>query len=123
MFVDQSVAWAYTILKHGGGKAVYIHYLCYHALLTYTSIAAVHLQTKVEKRNMAIAALVQEATKAPSHGHHHAKGQLRPLHVMDFKNEDLQEVDLTEAAVLAEEGSQHFQAGLATVVGSGSGAQ
>ncbi|DBA66108.1 TPA: hypothetical protein ACH3X2_003106 [Trebouxia sp. C0005] len=79
--------------------------------------------TLVEKRNQAIAAMVQEATQASAHGGHHQKGQLRPLHLMDFKDENLQEIDLTEAAVLAAEGSQHFQAGLATLGGSGSGAQ
>lgn len=67
--------------------------------------------------------MVQEATQASAHGGHHPKGQLRPLHLMDFKDENLQEIDLTEAAVLATEGSQHFQEGLATVGGSGSGAQ
>ena len=81
------------------------------------------MQTLVEKRNQAIQAMVQEATQASKHGHHHQKGQLRPLHLMDFKDENLQEIDLTEEAVLAADGSQHFQAGLATVDGSGSGAK
>ncbi len=86
--------------------------------------AAMDLQTLVEKRNMAIQAMVEEATQAPSHGHGgHQKGQLRPLHLMDFKDANLQEIDLTEEAVLATEGSQHFQGGLAAVDGSGSGAQ
>ena len=80
------------------------------------------LQVLVEKRNRAIEALVKEAATASSHGHGHHKGQLRPLHMMDFKDANLKQIDLTEASVLALEGSQHFQQGLATVDGSGSGA-
>ena len=80
------------------------------------------MQTLVEKRNQAIQAMIQEATKTGGHGSHQ-KSQLRPLHLIDFKDDNLQEIDLTEAAVLAKESSQHFQQGLATVKGNGSGAQ
>lgn len=50
---------------------------------------------------------------------HSGKAHLRPLHMMNFHNEDLQEVDLTAAAVLAGGNSQQqvqqdFQSGLAT---------
>lgn len=79
------------------------------------------VQTLVQKRNMAIQAMVEEACQS-SHGHSQ-KSQLRPLHMMDFHHEDLREIDLTAAAVMAGEGSQHFQNGLATVgAPSGSGA-
>ena len=81
----------------------------------------VRVQTLVEKRNLAIQAMVEEATKTG--GHHGHKSQLRPLHLIDFMDDNLQEIDLTEEAVLAHDASQHFQQGLATVQGSGSGAQ
>ena len=87
----------------------------------YYSLVLSLLQTLVEKRNMAIQAMVEEAAK--SGGHHHQKSQLRPLHLINFKDDNLQEIDLTEESVLAKDTSQHFQQGLATVEGSGSGAQ
>lgn len=71
---------------------------------------------------MAIQAMVEEATKSGGHGHHQ-KSQLRPLHLINFTDDNLQEIDLTEEAVLAKDNSQHFKQGLATVEGSGSGAQ
>ena len=75
------------------------------------------MQTLVEKRNTAIQAMVEEATRTGgSQGSH--KSQLRPLHLINFKDDNLQEIDLTEAAVLAKDTSQHFQQGLATVEGS-----
>lgn len=77
------------------------------------------LQTLVEKRNMAIQAMVEEASRTGGHGVH--KSQLRPLHLIDFKDDNLQEIDLTEEAILAKDGSQHFQQGLATVQGSQQG--
>lgn len=75
------------------------------------------MQTLVEKRNTAIQAMVEEATRTGG-GHGGHKSQLRPLHLIDFKDDNLQEIDLTEAAVLAKDTSQHFQQGLATVEGS-----
>ena len=70
---------------------------------------------------MAIQAMVEEACQS-SHSHSQ-KSQLRPLHLMDFHHQDLKEIDLTAAAVMAGEGSQHFQNGLASVgAPSGSGA-
>ena len=70
---------------------------------------------------MAIQAMVEEATQTSKHGHHQ-KSQLRPLHLMDFKNEELQEIDLTEAAVLASDNSQHITSGVAAAE-NGGGAQ
>ena len=77
------------------------------------------MQTLVEKRNMAIDAMVEEAARTGGQGGH--KSQLRPLHLINFKDDNLQEIDLTEEAVKAKDSSQHFQQGLATVEGSQSG--
>ena len=77
------------------------------------------LQMLVEKRNMAIQAMVEEAASTGGHGAH--KSQLRPLHLIDFKDNSLQEIDLTEEGILAKESSQHFQQGLATMQGSQKG--
>lgn len=65
---------------------------------------------------MAIQAMVEEATRPGGHGGN--KSQLRPLHLINFKDDHLQEIDLTEEAVLAKDTSQHFKQGLATVEGS-----
>ncbi|KAL3154733.1 hypothetical protein ABBQ38_011281 [Trebouxia sp. C0009 RCD-2024] len=72
--------------------------------------------TLVEKRNMAIQAMVEEAARTGGHGGH--KSHLRPLHLINFTDDNLQEIDLTEEAVLAKDTSQHFKQGLATVEGS-----
>lgn len=79
------------------------------------------LQTLVEKRNIAIQHMVEEATRTSGKGGSDKK-QLRPLHTMDFQNEGLQEIDLSENAVLVWESSQHHQNGLAAVPSSGGGA-
>ena len=70
----------------------------------------------MEKRNLAIQAMVEEAARTGGGGGH--KSHLRPLHLINFKDDNLQEIDLTEEAVLAKETSQHFKQGLATVEGS-----
>ena len=79
------------------------------------------LQTLVEKRNIAIQQMVEEATRTSGKGSSDKK-QLRPLHTMDFQNEGLKEIDLSEHAVLVQESSQHHLNGLAAVPSSGGGA-
>ena len=70
---------------------------------------------------MAIQSMVEEACQSSSKGHSHSgKGEpLRPLHMMNFHHEDLREIDLTAAAVMAGNNSQHYQNGLAAGPGGG----
>lgn len=65
---------------------------------------------------MAIQAAVEAACQTANG--HSEKAHLRPLHMMNFHHQDLQEIDLTAAAVVAGGNSQQdFQNGLATTGG------